>query len=230
MVKSVEGTIRQIAGDYGHRLTPVDMEDVYSAGRVGAVEAATRYDAFDPRGASFNTYATGWIRSYVGAEVFKFFWGKGRVKLGARTSKLFFQYGKKLRAIESSGEVPTTENLAKALGVPVAILQNVTAAIGPTTSYDETVGRIDRPVADVVPDANAANALEMLCASTGAAQVRAALTRLDERSKFVITERFFEGRTLEEVGATLDLSRERVRQIEALALKVLRHHLRRHVI
>ncbi len=88
-VQSVEGTVRSIARQCGKGFFDDDLEDLRAAGREGALRAARRYDPLDERGASFNTYATPWIRTYVMNQVL-FFLSQGRFKATSRTPRTVF--------------------------------------------------------------------------------------------------------------------------------------------
>jgi RNA polymerase sigma-32 factor len=141
LVKSVEGTIRQLANSVSHGLSRADYEDLCAAGRMGAIKAANRYDADHAKGASFNSYATLWIRSHRMNEVF-YFWSNGRVRLGNKTSKIFYRYGRTQQKLAANGIDPTPELIAEELGVSLEVLQNVSSAVQKVES-PENIEAID---------------------------------------------------------------------------------------
>lgn len=212
LVGSVEGTIRQIARQFGRGLSKTDLEDLHAAGKIGAVVAANRYAADDVRGASFNTYAFYWIRYHVVNEVF-FFWGKGRCKITRATAKVFYRYGRAKRELDASGVEVTPEALAEALDVPVAVLESVTGSVAAAHG-----------ILTDLPD-ESSSVLATLCSHADVDEVRIALEKLDRRSRYVVEQNFFQGRTHEEIGTALRLTKQRVQQIERGALAKLRQLL-----
>lgn len=215
LVQSVEGTIWKIADHYSRGLSKEDVEDLRAAGRVGAVVAAERYDV--SRGASFNTYALSWIRAYVVKEVF-FFWGKGRLRgTNGAVRRIFFRQGRARRDLAAAGTKETPEALADAMGVNVSILADVEVAIAANVPQED--------LKDVSSDDG--GVLAMMCAADESDDVRVAIADLDMRSQFVIVQRFYEDKTLDEVAVRLGVTRERVRQIEKEAIVSLRRSLRR---
>lgn len=228
LVKSMRGTIRWVVHQFGRGLDGEVIRDLLAAGDLGAIEAARRYDP--SRGVSFSTYATYWVRAFVVKEVF-FFWGQGRCRVCASTMRVFFGHGRARRKIEAAGQDPTPAAVAKAIGVPVATLEAAWAASMRDRGYD------DPPRGDSVFFLNEtlsderASALDLLCDRVDRVGVeegvRAALNVLDARSRYVIEQRFYEGKKLREVAETLRLTKQGAQQIEKRAIARLRRHLDR---
>lgn len=226
LVASVEGTIRQTVGHYGRGFSQEDREDLLAAGRIGAIEAAQRYDTADARGASFNTYAKYWIRVFVVREVF-FFWGRGRFSVTQSTSKVFFRYRQVRRDLEGVGVDPTPEAIAAVLGVPASTLRDVLGVISALDGvYDEAPDPdSERVVGVTAVDESSPSALEALCGYETSDEIRGAIRALPPRSQYVIVQRFFEGKRLWEVADAIGLSRERIRQIEEEAVARIRESI-----
>ncbi len=222
-VASVEGTIRTIASQYSRGLTSDQVDDLVSAGRVGALIAAQRYD--ESRNASFNTYAYDWIKAYVVEEAINF-WGRGRITSRNDIARqVFFGRGRAKRAIEDVGDKVDHEAVAEAIGVSVARLQDVAAAVdGDDRSFDDPHQLVRGvPLRDVVEDGATEGPSDVLWSF----RVRKAVEALDDRSRWVIKLRYFEGMKLEDVGCEIGVTRERARQLVAGALSKLRKVLAR---
>lgn len=212
LVKSVEGTIWTIASRFGRNLSQTDLDDLHSAGKIGAVIAARRYEP--ARGASFNTHATWWIRAYVMNEAFSF-WRDGRCGDTKTARKAFFHYGKARRAVLASGREPTPEAIADALGISADDFIEVEAATAAPAP--------DAFLEDVADESK--NALETLCGSATAAEVHATLDKLDLRSRYIIEQHFYADRQIAEIAASLGLTPSRVNQIKSAAISTLRRVL-----
>lgn len=227
LVATVEGTIHNIANDYRRGLSPDQIEDLISAGRVGALIAARRHDP--DRDANYNTYATYWIRAYIVNEAI-FFWGRGRFKATTDAARaVFFRRGRAKRAVEGpQGEEAGALAVASVIGISPNLLADVEATVnGDDRSFDDPCQLVrGQPLREVVEDAAASTSFDTTKMSLN--QVRTAMsTVLDARSCSIIELRYFYGMKLEEVGREVGLTRERVRQIERKALDALRKHLSR---
>jgi RNA polymerase sigma factor (sigma-70 family) len=220
LVASVEGTIKQVAGHFGRGLNVDDMEDLYAAGRIGAVVAAQRYDSEDSRDCSFNTYAFFWIRAYIVKEAF-FFWGKGRTRFFGTTQKVFYQYGRAERELNSRDIEVTPEGIAEILGISVSLLLDTLNGSAMDLSFDAP-SKTSFPLRESLPDPTSLSFFDEACDHVEIEIVERALGKIDLREGYVLRERFFKGRSLEEIAKTLQVSKERVRQIEAEALGHLR--------
>lgn len=224
LVQSVEGTVQNTARQYGRGLTLEDQQDLASAGKIGALVAAQRYNV--EQGANFNTYAMYWIRAYVLDEVFRF-WAKGRCpNMTVSARKVFFGHGRVKKALEAKGVEPTPEAIAEALGVTVVQLDQVTSTIfSSDLTYDAPLQEGGTTLEEIIGDASTENVLDSLCERVSIDDLRQAVASLDERDRYVIEQRFFRGKTLEEVGLELKLTKQRVFQIETDALDKLRKKL-----
>jgi RNA polymerase primary sigma factor len=199
--------------------------DLIQEGNIGLMKAVDRFQF--RRGFRFSTYATWWIRQAIGRAVADY----GRtIRLPVHVVDSLGRLErtrKKLR--EASGRDPSEQELAKALDMPQDKVRLLLEASKVPLSLDAT------PTDDAddemnlgrrVADASATTPEEELLRSEIAERVEMALEPLDDREKEVLRLRFGLGSdheyTLAEVAHRFNLSRERVRQIEAKALKKLR--------
>ena len=199
--------------------------DLIQEGNIGLMKAVDRFQF--RRGFRFSTYATWWIRQAIGRAVADY----GRtIRLPVHVVDSLGKMERTRRKIrEESGREPTEKELATALEMPeekVRLLLDASRvplsldASGAEDTDDEM--QLGRRVADVT----AASPEEELLRSEIAERVELALAPLDDREKEVLRLRFGLGAdheyTLAEVAHRFNLSRERVRQIEAKALRKLR--------
>lgn len=206
----------------------LDLDDLIQAGNLGLMQAVDRYD---PARGSFSTYAVWWIRQAMSRTLVD----EGRTirvpayihRHLARMARCAFQL------VEEQGEEPTSERLAEAMGMSVeqvCFLAQVDvlpeSLDRPISGHDERT-TLSESIADpCCPDPEAV-ALEQVHTSERTHAIMAALSCLTEREQVAITLRFgldgSAGRTLQQVGQCMGISRERARQLQASALAKLRH-------
>ncbi len=213
------------------------MSDLIQEGVVGLMQAAARFEP--DRDVRFSTYATWWIRSAMQDYILRN-WSVVRTGTTAAQKSLFFNL-RRLRAKidDGSGGSMTDEGratIAETLAVPVGDVaamemrmmagdQSLNATISPTGEdvwQDFLADERPNPE-DVVSDRHDSRART--------AWLRESLQELNDRERTIIRERRLreDGRTLEELGRRLGISKERVRQIEHRALQKLRVALMRKV-
>ncbi len=224
MIKSNLRLVVTIGQDYANLGLP--LPDVISEGNIGLMTAV---DRFDPtKGAKLSTYASWWIRQAI----------KRALSNQAKTIRLPVHLGDKilkmrrvaLQMSEELGREPTDDELAEEIGIASEkISQLKTVSIRPA-SLDAPVSE-DEPAqfGENVADEGAGTPFELLRDKDLQTEVGGLLEELDEREKKIISQRFgFEGgkrRTLQEIGRRLGVSRERIRQLENIALTKLRRAL-----
>ena len=208
--------------------------DLVQEGHVGLLEAAARFEP--ERDVRFSTYATWWIRASMQDYILRN-WSIVRGGTSSAQKALFFNL-RRLRARLASGPEPLSnaalyQEVSAALGVPeddVAMMDSRLSAPdsslnAPLADGSGTAEKMDFLVSDdPLPDEVVGEAIDVQRRS---GWLKTALGALNARELRIIEQRRLtdEGATLEELGATLGISKERVRQIEARALQKLKVEL-----
>ena len=200
--------------------------DLIQEGNLGLMKAAEKFE--HRRGFKFSSYAAWWIRQNIR----RFLANHSRtIRIPTNILEVVYKLMQAERLLsQESGREPTVEELGSELGLPVARVRHLHQMIQQPLSLHTPVGENDGNLGDLIPDPSAQSPSE----TTGAGQLKALLgnivSGLSTRQRLVLELRFGlvdgEPRTLEQVGGELKLTRERVRQIEADALKKLRHPAR----
>ena len=226
MIKSNLRLVVKIAGDYENLGLP--LLDLISEGNMGLMKAV---DRFDPgKGAKFSTYGAWWIKQSI----------KHGLATQSKTIRLPTHVVEKLFRIRRAsaqlyktlGREATDEELGEELKLPPAKIGRLRAAAMRPISLEGPLneGESD-PIADVVKDENASTPYEDLEKKTIANMVRRLAARLNAREWKILRLRFGldgdGGKTLDEVGQILGLTRERIRQLQESALKKLRNSIER---
>jgi len=206
----------------GYRGLGVPFLDLIQEGTLGLNRAVERFDW--RRGYKFSTYAHWWIRQSVQRAVAN---QARTIRLPTHVVERQQKLGRAARRLEVElGREATKEELAEATGLPIQHVDEALGAAQASVSLNQTVGADDDEgeLGDLFADREAADPFDEAEKSLRRQGVRRALDVLPERERRILELRFgFEGEpwTLEAIGHELDLTRERVRQLEGRALSRL---------
>lgn len=224
--KLVESNMRlviNIARNYRSRSIP--LEDLIQEGAIGLMQAIERFDP--ERGYRFSTYASHWIRQSIGRALDN---KSKAIRLPAHISQALRRVEReRMRLARELGREPSHEDLADALGISATRLSELRQSAKDLLSLDTRVGDHDSTtLVNLLPDDSSVNPEFTVLEEERWKELQVILMELTERERRVMTQRLRaeEGDDLsqarDQLAKEMQISRERIRQIELQAIKKLR--------
>ena len=211
--------------------TGIGLADLIQEGNMGLMHAAKKFD-FN-KGFKFSTYATYWIKQYISRAIAS---QGNTIRIPVHIYEANNLINRTSRQMaQELGREPTDEEIYNRLNMSLAEYTSIVESCKSLLSMDKTINEDeDSDLNELVGDSRTSGIDTNLAQQSVRESIIKVFDTLDEREKMVMIMRFgFDdgySKTLEEVGEAMDLTRERVRQIETLALRKLRQPARANAI
>lgn len=226
MIESNLRLVISIGKRYMHRGFP--FSDIVEEGNLGLIKAVEKFNY--KRGFRFSTYASWWIRQYIERAIIN----QGKlVRLPVHVVERLNRYlGRVEQLVQELGREPRADEVAAKMKTSEEEVQDLKQLVRSTCSLDSPINdRTDTFLRDVIEDPLCLSPDETADGVRRRTELMGWVKELPEKEQAVIVSRFGldgdEAKTLEEIGRSMGLTRERVRQIEMAALVRLRHTIER---
>jgi len=201
--------------------------DLIQEGNMGLMKAAEKYDY--RKGFKFSTYATWCVRQAITRALADY---ARTIRVPVHVLETMHKITKATTPLyQELGRKPTLEEVSHKAGLPLGKVRNIMKVSDGTVSIETPIGDDDSRLGDFIADPKAPSPFEELVGTSCKEEIDKVLSTLTPREEKIIRMRLGIGEkteyTLEEVGDVFGLTRERIRQIEAKALRKLKHPSRR---